>query len=70
MSYGVENSNDFSDRVETRSRSLVAIGVRHHFGRIHIVEHDLIGCEHYSDGSDGWVPILVPLDPRERAIPQ
>ena len=45
MSYGVENSNDFSDRVETRSRSLDVIGVRHHIGRIHIVEHDLIGCE-------------------------
>ena len=45
VSYGVENSNDFSDRVETRSRSLIVIGVRHHIGRIHIVEHDLIGCE-------------------------
>ena len=45
VSNGVENSNDFSDRVETRSRSLDVIGVRHHIGRIHIVEHDLIGCE-------------------------
>ena len=67
MSYGVENSNDFSNRVETRSRSLVVIGVRHHIGRIHLVEHDLIGCEHYCDS---WVPILVLLDPRERAIPR
>ena len=70
MSYGVENSNDFSDRLETRSSSLVVIGVRHHIGRIHIVEHDLIGCEQDSDGSDVWVPILVLFVPIERAIPR
>ena len=45
VSHGVGHGDDFSDRVETNSRSLVVIGVRHHIGRIHIVEHDLIGCE-------------------------
>ena len=45
MSYGVEIGDVFSNRAVTRTCSLVVIGVRHHIGRIHIVEHNLIGCE-------------------------
>ena len=70
MSYGFENGNDFSDRVESRSRSLVVIGIHHHIGRIHIIEHDLIGCEQDCHGSDVGIAILVQFDPREHAIPR
>ena len=44
------------------------IAIRHCFGRVHIVEHDLIGLEHHSHGSDKWVTILVRIDPFERTI--
>ena len=61
VSNGVEQNNDFTDRVVTRRKhSLLIIGVRDHIGRrIHVIEHDLIGSKQDSDGSDGWVPILV-----------
>ena len=42
-------------------RYLLVIAVSDHIGRIHVVEHDLIKSEQYSDESDGWVPILVGL---------
>ena len=71
MSYGVENRNDFSDRVGKRkNHSLLDIGIRDHRSHVHVVKHGLIGCEQDSDGSDVGVPILVLSDPRERAIPQ
>ena len=55
--------------VVRRNYSLLVISVRHHIGRrIDVVEHDLIGCEQDSDGSDGWVPILVGVNPFERAV--
>ena len=54
--------------VVRRNHSLLVIGVRHHIGRVHVVEHDLIGTEPNSDGSDGLVPILVRKDTFERAV--
>ena len=55
--------------VVRRNHSLLVISVRHHIGRrIDVVEHDLIGCEQDSDGSDGWVPIIVGVNPFELAI--
>ena len=53
FSHGVEDGNDFSNRVVSRSHSLLVINVRHHIGRIYVVEHHLIGCDQNSDGSDG-----------------
>ena len=44
------------------------IRARNQIGRIHIVEHDLIGSELKSHGSDKWVTILVKIDPLERTI--
>ena len=44
VSNGVEHGNDFTYRVIARKdRSLLVISVLHHNGRIHVVEHDLIG---------------------------
>ena len=70
ISHGVEDGNDFTDRVVSRKDCyLLVIGVCDHIGRrIDVVEHDLIGCEQDSDGSDDWVPILVGVDPFERAV--
>ena len=61
VSNGVEQNNNYTDRVVTRrNNSLLIIGVRDYIGRrIHVIEHDLIGSKQDSDGSDGWVPILV-----------
>ena len=61
ISHGVEDGNDFTDRVVSRKDCyLLVIGVCDHIGRrIDVVEHDLIGSEQDSDGSDDWVPILV-----------
>ena len=40
ISYGIEDGNDFTDRVvPKRDRSFLVMGVR-----IHIVEHELTGC--------------------------
>ena len=69
ISHGVEDDNDITDRVvKMRNRSLLVIGVGDHIGRIDVVEHALIGCEQDSDGSDGWVPILVRIHPGECAV--
>ena len=69
ISDGVEHGNDFTDRVVTRrDRLLLVIRVRDHISKIHVVENALIGCEWDSDGSDGWIPIFVRIDPLERAV--
>ena len=70
FSHGVEDGNDFTDCVVSRRDCyLLVIGVCDHIGRrIHVVEHDLIGCEQDNDGSDGWVPILVGVNLGERAV--
>ena len=69
ISHGVEDGNDFTDRVITRrDRSLLVIRVRDHIGKIHVVENAFIGCEQDSDGSDGWVLMFVRIDPLELAI--
>ena len=69
ISYGIEDGNDFTDRVVKRgNHSLLDIGIRDHIVRIHVVEHGMIGSDQDSDGSDGWVPILVRVDPFESTI--
>ena len=70
VSNGVEQNNNYTDRVVIRrNHSLLIIGVRDYIGRrIHVIEHDLIGSKQDSDGSDGWVPIHVWVDPFESTI--
>ena len=69
MSRGVEDSNDLTEGVITRrDRYLFTIGVRGHIGGIHIVEHDWVWSEEDIHGSDVGIPILVGVDPGERAI--
>ena len=69
ISDGVEHGNDLIDRVVTRRNSyLFVIRVREHISKIHVVENALIRCEWDSDGSDGWIPILVRIDPLERTV--
>ena len=64
ISHGVEDGNDFTDRVVfKRDYYALIIGVRHHIVRIHVVEHDLIGSDQDSDGSEIVVPMLVWIDP-------
>ena len=64
ISHGVEDGNDFTDRVVSRRNCyLLIIGIRVHISRIHGVEHALIGSKQHSHRSDGWVPILVLVDP-------
>ena len=54
--------------VVRRNHSLLVISVHHHIGRVHNDEHEMIGAEPNSDGSDGWIPILVWVDPGECAV--
>ena len=69
ISHGVEDGNDFTDRVVSgRDCLLLVIRVRDYISKIHIVENAFIGCEWDSDGSDGIVPMLVRIDPLERAV--
>ena len=69
ISHSIGDSIDFIDRVVTRRNSyLFVIRVRDHISKIHVVENALIGCEWDSDGSDGWIPIFVRIDPLERAV--
>ena len=51
-----------------RDYSLLVIGDSHYIERINIVEHDLIGSEQDSDGSDGWILIFVRVGPFESTI--
>ena len=54
--------------VVRRNHSLLVISVHHHIGRVHNDEHEMIGAEPNSDGSDGWILILVWVDPFEHAV--
>ena len=69
ISHGVEDGNDFTDRAVTRrDRLLLVIGVHDHISKIHVGEHDLIGCEQDSHRSDDWVPIDGLTDQGEYTI--
>ena len=69
ISHGVEDGNDFTDRlVSRRDCLLLVIRVRDNISKIHVVEYDLIGSEQDSDESDGRVPMLVRIDPLKRAV--
>ena len=46
ISHGVEDGNDFTDRVVSRRDCLLlVIRVRDYLSKIHVVENALIGCE-------------------------
>ena len=63
ISHNIEDSNDLTDRVVSRrNRYLLVIRVRDHIRKIHIVEHDLIGSEQDSHGSDVRILVLVRVD--------
>ena len=62
--HDVEHSNDLIDRVVTkRDRYLFTIGIRGH-----TVEYEREGVKSEHDGSDTGDPILVEVNPYERAI--
>ena len=68
--HDVEHSNDLTNSVVTRrGRYLFTIGVRDHTGGIHIVEHEGVRPKNHIHGSDVRIPILLGVDPGERAIP-
>ena len=69
VGHDVEHSNDLTNSVVTRKDGyLFTIGVGDHIGRIHIVEHDWVWPKEDIHGSDVRIPILVGVDPGERAI--
>ena len=71
VGHGVEHRNDLTDGVVTRRDGyLFTICVGHHIGGIHIVEHHWQWPKQTIHGSDVGIPILVGVDPRERAIPR
>ena len=69
ISHGIKHGNDLTDRVVSRRNCyLLVIAVRDYISEIHVVEHDLIGCEQDNDGSDGWFPIRVRVDHFKRSL--
>ena len=47
---------------------LLVIRVREHISKIHVGEYDLIWSKQDCDRNDGWISILVQIDPLERAV--
>ena len=69
--HGIEEGNDLTERVITsRDRNSLIIRIRDNVRRVYVVEHSLghLGSKQDSDGSDVGVPILVRIDPFERAV--
>ena len=70
-SHGIEQGDDLTERIVTRRDCyFLVIRIRDNVRRINVVEHSLglLGSKQDSHGSDGWVPILVQIDPGERAV--
>ena len=64
VSHGIEQGNDLTERVVTsRDRNSFIIAVSNHIGRIHVIEHRTIRMKQDSHGSDGWILVLVRVDP-------
>ena len=67
--HDVEHRNDLTDGVVTRRDGyLFTICVGHHIGGIHIVEHYGVWLEEDIHGSDVGIPIVVGVDPFDRAV--
>ena len=66
--YGIEQGNDLTKCVITsRDRHSLVIRIRDNVRRIHVVEHSLglLGSKQHSHGSDGWILVLVGINPGE-----
>ena len=69
IGHDVEDGNDLTDRVVSRrNRYLFFIRVRDHIRRIHIVQHEMVGCEQDSHRSDVRIFTLVRVDPFQRTV--
>ena len=69
ISHCIKHGNDLTDRVVSRRNCyLLVIRVRDYISEIHVVEHDLIGCEQNNDGSDGLFPKRVRVDHFKRSL--
>ena len=69
VSHGVEDGHDTTDCVVSRrDLHLLIIRVCDYISRIRVYKHDLFGSKQDSDESDGWVPILVRIDPFDRNV--
>ena len=67
-SHGIEQDNDLTERVVTsRDRHSLIIAVSNHIRCVHIVKHSLglLGSKQDSHGSDGWILVLVRINPGE-----
>ena len=66
VSRGIEQGNDLTERVITwRDRHSLVIRIRDNVRHVHVVEHRTIRMKQDSHGSDGWVPVLVRINPCE-----
>ena len=67
-SHGIEQGNDLTERVVTsRDCHSLIIAVSNHIRCVHVVEHSLglLGSKQDSHGSDGWILVLVRINPCE-----
>ena len=64
--HGIEQGNDLTERVVTsRDRYSLIIAVSNHIRCVHVVEHRTIRMKQHSHGSDGWILVLVWINPGE-----
>ena len=56
--------------ITSRDRHSLIIAVSNHIRHVHVVEHSLghLGSKQDSHGSDGWILVLVGIDPFERSV--
>ena len=67
-SHGIEQGNDLTERVVTsRDRYFLVIRIRNNIRSINVVEYSLglLGSKQDSHGSDGWILVLVRVNPGE-----
>ena len=68
VSHCIEEGNYLTERVVTRrDRHSLIIAVSNHIRRVHVVEHSLglLGSKQHCHGSDGWILVLVGVNPGE-----
>ena len=66
VSHGIEQGHDLTERVITsRNRHSLVIRIRDNVRRVYVVKHRTTRMKQDSDGSDGWILVLVRVDPCE-----
>ena len=64
--YGIEQGNDLTERVITsRDRHSFIIAVSNYIRRVYVIKHRTIRMKQQSHGSNGWILVLVGINPGE-----